>query len=235
MQRSNIAGPIDLLCGVTGRRIECFCLDCMRLECPTCLMFGACKGHEVCPIDDASNQIRGDIDKALKDGLFKANRTNSILLDIRHTKLQCEETKEKLSKQIQATFQNLIAVLKQREEELLKELDNTFNTEICHIQSEEDLWVSKENAIVNLLGKMDLHSSGEDNVNLLKDAHEIYGYLKLLREPVLFKLSEFPQSLDTNLYFRKEKLNLEMNASELEILLRKFAKIQEYVKTQYKS
>ena len=67
-------------------------------------MFGKSKGHEVAPIKEAAAMIRNDIDKALKEGLFKASRTNDILLDIRHSKLQCEETKDKLTREINSTF-----------------------------------------------------------------------------------------------------------------------------------
>jgi len=84
-------------------------------------MFGHHKGHEVTPIIDAAHLIRGDIDKAIKEGLFKAARTNDILLDIRHTKLQCEETKDKLTREINSTFASLQQALKTREEELLAE------------------------------------------------------------------------------------------------------------------
>ena len=90
-------------------------------------------------------------------------------------------------------------------------------------------------AISDLLLKMDLHGKTEENIMLLREAHDIYGKLKILREPVLFKIAEYPKGLDKNLYFRKEKMNLEMPSEELEILLRKFTKIQEFVKTQYKS
>ena len=84
-------------------------------------MFGKCKGHEVAPLTEAAALIRNDIDKALKEGLFKASRTNDILLDIRHTKLQCEETKDKLTREINATFSSLRDSLKTREDELLQE------------------------------------------------------------------------------------------------------------------
>ena len=103
-------------------------------------MFGEHKGHEVSSIAESNNLIRSDIDRAIKDGLFKSSRTNTILLDIRHTKLHCEETKDRLSKDIHATFQTLQRTLKEREEELLAELDEIFDREIGAVQKEEDDW-----------------------------------------------------------------------------------------------
>jgi uncharacterized protein YjbK len=95
--------------------------------------------------------------------------------------------------------------------------------------------VEREQAISDLLGKMDLRSDDRDNINLLRDAHDIYRKLKIIRESVMFKIAEYPTALDSNMYFRKEKMNLEMNVEELEILLRKFSKIHEAHKVQYKA
>ena len=77
----------DLICPRSGRQIECFSLDSLELTCPSCLMFGIHKGHNVAGISEASKIVKNDIDKAIREGLFKSARTNSILLDIRHTKL----------------------------------------------------------------------------------------------------------------------------------------------------
>ena len=96
--------PIDMLCPRTNRPIECFSLDSLELICPTCLMFGAHKGHNVASIPEATKIVKNDIDKAIREGLFKSARTSSILLDIRHTKLQCEEARDKLSKEIHELF-----------------------------------------------------------------------------------------------------------------------------------
>merc|ERR1712050_11293 len=106
-QHQQLPEGINLMCPNGKRQMECFCTDCLMLICPNCLMFGAHKGCPVAPIPEAANLIRGDIDKAIKEGLFKASRTNDILLDIRHTKLQCEETKDKLTREINSTFFSL--------------------------------------------------------------------------------------------------------------------------------
>ena len=108
-----------------------------------------------------------------------------------------------------------------------------------NISHEEERWVERESAISDLLENIEDKCRETGKIRephmILKNAHDVYSKLKLQREPVLFKVAEYPKSLDTNQYFRKEKMNLEMPSTELEMLLRKFTKIHEYVKTQFKS
>lgn len=62
--------------------------------CPSCLMFDAHKGHTVCRIEEGARQIRTQINNAAKEGitiinigLLKFEKTETVLLDIRHGKL----------------------------------------------------------------------------------------------------------------------------------------------------
>ena len=64
-----------------------------RLICPSCLIFGASKGHMVCEIVDASKMLRNKLDEVARDGLLKFEISENVLLDMRHTKLTCEEKK----------------------------------------------------------------------------------------------------------------------------------------------
>ena len=57
------------------------------------MIFGASKGHMVCEIVDASKMLRNKLDEVARDGLLKFEISENVLLDIRHTKLTCEEKK----------------------------------------------------------------------------------------------------------------------------------------------
>ncbi len=50
-------------------------------------MFDAHKGHSVTKIEDGAKEIRSRINLSAKEGLLKFDKTESILLDIRHAKL----------------------------------------------------------------------------------------------------------------------------------------------------
>jgi len=54
-------------------------------------MFDSHKGHIVCRIEEGSKDLRTKINSAAKDGLLKFEKTENVLLDVRHAKLSLEE------------------------------------------------------------------------------------------------------------------------------------------------
>jgi hypothetical protein len=50
-------------------------------------MFDQHKGHSVCKIEEGAKDIRARINGSAKEGLLKFDKTETILLDIRHAKL----------------------------------------------------------------------------------------------------------------------------------------------------
>jgi hypothetical protein len=53
-----------------------------------------------------------------------------VLVDIRHTKLSCEEAKQRVLKEVEATFQAVFKLIKQRKEEVINEVNNHFINEL---------------------------------------------------------------------------------------------------------
>lgn len=62
--------------------------------CPSCLMFDAHRGHVVSKIEEGAKDLRSRINRAAKEGSLKFEKTESVLLDIRHAKLTLEENAE---------------------------------------------------------------------------------------------------------------------------------------------
>jgi hypothetical protein len=54
-------------------------------------MFDTHRGHAVSKIEEGAKDLRGRINRAAKEGLLKFEKTESVLLDIRHAKLSLEE------------------------------------------------------------------------------------------------------------------------------------------------
>mmetsp|Transcript_492 Transcript_492/g.453 ORF Transcript_492/g.453 Transcript_492/m.453 type:complete len:95 (-) Transcript_492:464-748(-) len=73
--------------------MECYSLDSLKIIHPMTLVYGPHKGERVISIEEAGKQIRSQLDDANKKGLFKVDTTEKVLLDIRETKLNCEEAK----------------------------------------------------------------------------------------------------------------------------------------------
>lgn len=63
-----------------------------------------------------------------------------MLLDIRHTKLECEEKKAQILREVELTFSNVIKQLKHRKEEVMSELTEHFNQQIEAVYEQELIW-----------------------------------------------------------------------------------------------
>jgi hypothetical protein len=50
-------------------------------------MFDGHKGHPVSKIEDGAKDLRTRINASAREGLLKFDKTESVLLDIRHAKL----------------------------------------------------------------------------------------------------------------------------------------------------
>ena len=65
---------------------------------------------------------------------------------------------------------------------------------------------------------------------LVENARDIYEKIESLNEPLTFKEIQYPLNVDTHIYMRKEKLNIEIALNELMILVDKFITVQDYKK-----
>lgn len=103
-------------------------------------MFDSHKGHSVCEIEAAAQEIRKQMDEAAKIGLFKLENTENVLLEIRHTKLTVEEAKQKILLEVEQIFKIVIKQLKARREEVRKEIEEHFNKETDRLTNFEEKW-----------------------------------------------------------------------------------------------
>lgn len=103
-------------------------------------MFGTHRGHNVIRLEEAYQMVKQDLEGTIKEGLFKSSRIDSILLDIRHTKLIIEQTRNRIRKEIRSSFDGLIEKLKDRQNELLDEIDKVYEVQLLKVKVEEDKW-----------------------------------------------------------------------------------------------
>ena len=65
-------------------------------------------GLQLMEIPHANKMIQSDIERIMKEGLLKKERSDGILMDIRHTKLVIDQTRNRLIKIIRDSFEELI-------------------------------------------------------------------------------------------------------------------------------
>mmetsp|Transcript_48804 Transcript_48804/g.56251 ORF Transcript_48804/g.56251 Transcript_48804/m.56251 type:complete len:237 (+) Transcript_48804:35-745(+) len=217
------------ICPVDGRPYECFSINAQKLICPSCLMFGKNKGDEVISIPEAAKLIRDELDKSIKAGIFKADRCDSTLLDIRQTKLQCDEAKYKVVKEVENAFSQLIKTLKDRKNSLLKEIDELFAQQFESIKEQEERWIKKQEISAGILK----NGQGSD-MALVKRSQEILSGLNNLWEPMNYHLTQILNSVDLHFRIQGKDKQLDLNLEELISAFSNYGKKGEVHNIQYR-
>lgn len=162
--------------------------------------------------------------------MFKADRCESTLLDIRQTKLQCDEARFRVVKEVETAFSEIIKTLKDRKKALLYEIESHFAEQIEAIKGQEEKWYEScssdsLNVYSNRISKQDVSLSllkyGQANdMPLVRNSQEIYSGLENLHEPMTYHLAQILNSMD--LHFRVEGKGKQVDLN-LEELLRAFS------------
>jgi len=191
-------------CPVHNRNFECFSLDSLELICASCLMFGPHKGENVCSIEEAGRLTRDKLNDAAKLGLLKVDKTESVLLDIRQTKLTCDETKARVLKEVEETFTSLVKKLKERKNIVLKEVEEHFSEQVSQIQEQEQKWIEKQELSVELLR----FAKSNSEANLIKNGKHIVQAIDCISEPIHFHTAKVLNTVDLNFKTIEKKKDL---------------------------
>ncbi|CAD8194720.1 unnamed protein product [Paramecium pentaurelia] len=208
------------------RQLEAFCTVCHVLICPTCLMFGDHKGHLVDQMDKATKDLRTQMDTAAKEGLLKLEKTETVLVDIRHTKLTFEESKQKVLKEIEQTFTKIFQLIKQRKDEVVNLINQHYELQVNNIDTQEQIWMDKQSRAYDVIK---LAKSSNDQ-QLLEKATYILESLDILRQTPTYKNVYIVNSIDTTFNTN----NISLNLSEFQKGLQNWIKLGESVLIQFK-
>lgn len=120
--------------------------DCVLNKpiCANCLMFGDSKGHETQHPSLAARQLRADIDKCNKEGRMKPEWTDNHLNDIKDKQKKSDQLQQAVIDSIERNFEQLILTLKNRRENLHRELDAEFSKQAHVLTEQEKRWEEKE-------------------------------------------------------------------------------------------
>ncbi|CAD8107326.1 unnamed protein product [Paramecium primaurelia] len=208
------------------RQLEAFCTICHVLICPTCLMFGDHKGHLVDQMDKATKDLRTQMDTAAKEGLLKLEKTETVLVDIRHTKLTFEESKQKVLKEVEQTFTKIFQLIKQRKDEVVNLINQHYELQVNNIDTQEQIWMDKQSRAYDVIK---LAKSSNDQ-QLLEKATYILESLDILRQTPTYKNVYIVNSIDTTFNTN----NISLNLSEFQKGLQNWIKLGESVLIQFK-
>ena len=80
-------------CPSHDRAYEGFCKLCTVIVCPSCVMFGSHKKHDILTLKQGAMFIRREIDTAMFKGLLKKETSETKILSIRENGLIIEKSK----------------------------------------------------------------------------------------------------------------------------------------------
>jgi tryptophanyl-tRNA synthetase len=81
--------------------------------------------------------------------LLKVDKTETVLLDIRQTKLTCEEAKAKVLKEVEETFARITKKLKERKNVITQQIEDHFNEQLDSIHEQEQKWLISYESFYN--------------------------------------------------------------------------------------
>ena len=182
-------------CKEHQRNYEGFCKICNVLICPSCVMFGSHKKHDVLTLKQGAMLIRREIDNGMFKGLLKKETTETKILSIRENGLIIEKSKTETVQNLETTFKGIVHCLKARRDFLINEINQKFNEQRQKIEDAESDWCCKE----DITEKMTQFYNDKNDTFLLANSKFIMEGLRKLNEKLSFSELEIYNNIGTDL------------------------------------
>jgi len=182
-------------CPSHDRAYEGFCKLCTVVVCPSCVMFGAHKKHDILTLKQGAMFIRREIDTAMFKGLLKKETSETKILAIRENGLIIEKSKTETVQKLEATFKGIVHCLKARRDFLINEINQKFNEQRQKIEDAESDWCCKE----DITDKMIQFYKDKNDSFLLANSKFIMEGLRKLNEKLTFTELEIYNNIGTDL------------------------------------
>jgi len=183
------------ICREHNRVFEGLCKSCECVICPSCVMFGKHKKHDVLSLKQGAMYIRKSIDNQLVKGILKKEFSEEKLLKIKENGLIMEKEKAETVKKIEAIFKGITDTLRNRKEFLINEINNKFDEERQKIDSAENEWSYK----LDLSEKLNQFLNDKNDAFVLANTKFIMDGLRKLNEKITFNELNVYNNIDTSL------------------------------------
>ena len=183
------------ICREHNRNFEGLCKTCECVICPSCVMFGKHKKHDVLSLKQGAMYIRKSIDNQLVKGVLKKEFSEEKLLKIKENSLIMEKEKAETVKKIEAIFKGITDTLRNRKEFLINEINNKFDEERQKIDSAENEWSYK----LDLSEKLNQFLNDKNDAFVLANTKFIMDGLRKLNEKITFNELNVYNNIDTSL------------------------------------
>lgn len=152
--------------------------------------------------------------------------TETVLVDIRQALVACDQSKNRMLKEVDRVISDLIKALKDRKEELLTSIDTYFTQEREKIQSEETKWRERQHICETLLM---LSSRKDSDEEILIQSKYVADGLQQLEERLKFNEVKLINSVDSILHHRDETgKEVGIKSAELVTLFKSYLQMSEF-------
>ena len=182
-------------CPLHDRAYEGFCKLCTVIVCPSCVMFGSHKKHDIMTLKQGAMFIRREIDTAMFKGLLKKETSETKILSIRENGLIIEKSKTETVQKLEAIFKGIVHCLKARRDFLINEINQKFNEQRQKIDDAEGDWCCKE----DIIEKMGQFYNDKNDGFLLSNSKFIMEGLRKMNEKLSFTELEIYNNIGTDL------------------------------------
>ena len=181
-------------CKEHERPYEGLCKQCEVVICPSCVMFGNHKKHDIVSLKEGSLYLRREIDKVIFKGLLKKEVCESQILEIHEQNLLMEKAKAETVRKLEMVFKEIIKTLKQRKATLINEIVDRFNEEKEKIDKAEYNWMFKQ----DISEKLNMFYNETNHAFVLTNSKFIMEGIRKLAEPVQYTELAIYNALDTD-------------------------------------
>lgn len=183
-------------CPVHDRPYEGLCKGCEVIVCPSCVLFGEHKKHDIVSFREGAMFLRKEIDKRMYKGYFKKEHTESKVLEVKQALLLLEKNKSEIIKKIEETFKGISHTLKNRKAEVINELIEKFAVEKDKIDNAEADWECRQ----EISEKLNQFDKDDNSGYLLLNSKFILEGIRKISEPTQFNELNIFTNFDSSLY-----------------------------------
>lgn len=202
------------LCKTHKRQYEALCKDCSVMICPSCVIIGEHKKHNIIPLNDAAMYLRTEIFNRQMKGLFYMKYFDSIIPNIQTKHDLLEKNKIKTMKIIEDHFTNIEKVVYIRKRMLIEKIEGYFNKEqqkLFQANNENELNNNLVNAIEKKLNNKDENIGNKIKIVLhIKDKKILskYKYRNTNKDYKDFNINEMNRGFQKYFKFNNQTDNI---------------------------
>lgn len=180
-------------CREHSRVYEGLCTTCLELVCPSCVISGSHRKHDVLSLEQGIKMIREQMLHVMNRRILDKDFTENKILRIRENKLLMEKYREDTVKKIEEIFKGMTRQLKIRKILMMEKVNDKFMEELKKIEQAEVYWTDKQKVSEKIVAMKD-----KSDTAILANTKVIVNGVKSLKSIPNFQPLKVYDNINTN-------------------------------------